>query len=127
MSQMKDMEVGMRDSAKEREQNKMLRTTLSKLFGNIDLVVSVRQSRFELAVAVGLAINDVIVAEDKQTLKCCMCFVRKFRKGHCPFSPLAWSPSRMEQERKATEASQVENNRRKAAEASLDEDRLRKR
>eukprot|EP00487_Bulimina_marginata_P000471 TRINITY_DN10875_c0_g1_i1.p1 TRINITY_DN10875_c0_g1~~TRINITY_DN10875_c0_g1_i1.p1 ORF type:complete len:163 (+),score=24.15 TRINITY_DN10875_c0_g1_i1:112-600(+) len=82
--ELKEMEIGIRDSAKEKEEYEVLQT-LQKLFsgiyGRLSNLIDVRQARFKLAVAVGLGVNnDAVIVENKQIAMQCMDHMRK-REG----------------------------------------------
>merc|ERR1712228_906079 len=89
---LKEMDLGIRDNSKEKEQYEVLQT-LTKLFngihGRLCDLVEVRQKKFETAVSVGLGINNfAAIVENKQTAIQCMEHMRKIRRGNFRFLPL---------------------------------------
>jgi len=91
-TELSSLDLLLRESAKEKEQYLVLQT-LQKLFsgiyGKLCDLVDCRQSKYALALAVGLGVNhDAIVVEDKQTAIECMEHMRKNRRGHFRFLSL---------------------------------------
>jgi len=92
-NEVREMEIGMRESKKEKQELEILQT-LQKLFtgiyGRLCDLVTVRQKRYNLAVAVALGLNhNAVVVENKHIAKKCIEHMRKTRRGHFRFIPLS--------------------------------------
>ena len=91
-SELQEMELGMADSKKEKQDLEVLQSLqkiFSGIYGRLCDLVEVRQPKYQMAVTVGLGVNhQAVVVENKNIAKQCLEHMRKTRCGHFRFLPL---------------------------------------